>query len=201
MATVTGLTLVKRFTYRGDPNEEFSNTYHFKNAPPGDDPSWTVLMNDVVAAEKHCFPGDVFYSRAYGYDSDDDHAHHVFAHDFSQPGPPPAGTYPISGGVRCAGDQASCIVWAVDRLNSRGKRIYLRKYFHAAYMDANNHDDLDSNYSFALATFAVDPTGIQFIHGGIRSKKYADNVISSTVLPNITTRTLKRRGKRPVPKN
>lgn len=196
MAAVTGLTLVKRFPYRGDPLEEFSNTYHFKGGPPGDDPSWTVLMTDVVNLEKPILRPDVLFVRAYGYDSDDPHAHHVFAHDFTVPGPPPAGSSALGGNLM-AGDQASLVWWKTDKLSSRGKPIYLRKYFHHGHVDTTSGDNLLASYRAALQNYS---TAANLIHGGLRGRRQDSNVVLSDASPFVTTRTLKRRGKRPLPR-
>jgi hypothetical protein len=198
MAAVTGLTVVKRFTYRTDPTEEFSNTYHFKNPPPGDDASWQVLLDDVVNHEKAVFPPDVFYARAYGYDSDDPNAHNVFVHEYPDTGGP-AGTFPITGSfARFAGDQASLCLWTTSRLNTRGKKIYLRKYFHAGFTESAGGDALETTYLVALQNF-VGLTGIQAVHGGLRSLGHDETIVGYGVSPYVTTRTLKRRGKRPPP--
>src|SRR5262252_505980 len=122
MAAVTGLTVVKSFTYRDVPGEEFANTYHFKGPPPGDDASWLVLLNDVVAQERTCYPAAVSWVRSYGYDSDDPAANHVFFHDFNQPGPPPTGSLTApAGGTLMAGDQAAFMQWGTDGKSTRGK--------------------------------------------------------------------------------
>lgn len=193
MAAVTGLTLVKLFSYRGDAQEEFSNTYHFKGLPPGDDASWNVLLNDVVTQEKVLWPSTVKMSRAYGYNSDDPNAHHVFAHDYGTTGPP--GTFvPQSADHRMAGDQAACIWWKMDRLSSRGKPIYLRKYMHSGFTDQINVDNISSLYGAQLDQYASTMKGI---HGGLRSRSHDDNVVAQGHIPYATTRTLKRRGKRP----
>jgi len=196
MAAVTGLTLVKSFTYRGDATEEFSNTYHFKNAPPGNDSSWTVLMNDVVTQEKPVFPSWVHFVRAYGYDSDDPKAHHVFAHDFTVPGPPPTGTH-VEAGNRMAGDQAACVRWKTSRLNSRGKPIYLRKYLHAGFIDTAVADNLNTSYLNALLGYAELQVGVNSLHGGLRSRTHDEVVTAGAPISFVTTRTLKRRGRRP----
>jgi len=196
MAAVTGLTLVKKFTYRTNPNEEFSNTYHFKNSPPGDDASWTVLMNDVVAKERLVFPSSVSYSRAYGYDSDDAKAHHVFSHDFTVPGPPPIGGG-VSSAHPMAGDQAACVFWKTARLNSRGKPIYLRKYLHAGQMSTSDADILDTSYFNELEAYADITSGVNAIHGGLRSRLHDETIQDGHSTGWATTRTLKRRGKRP----
>lgn len=196
MATVTGLTVVKSFTYRGDATEEFSNTYHFKGAPPVGDTAWQTLLSEVVGKEQGALPASVKWSRAYGYDSDDPAAHHVFAYDYGTTGPPGAYVPIPATEIRIAGDQAACVWWRLDRLNTRGKPIYLRKYIHGGYVLNTDTDSLSTNWLNALRTYSGG-AGMMSIHGGLRSRSHDDNVQASDVIPYITTRTLKRRGKRP----
>lgn len=197
MAAVTGLTIVKGFTYRDDPSEEFSNTYHFKNPPPGDAASWGVVLNAALSKEQAIFPATTHFVRAYGYDSDDPNAHHVFSWDWTQPGPPPTGSFSGGGTLQMAGDQAACVEWMTSRLNSRGKKIYLRKYFHTGYMSSSDHDKLDVTWLGALNQFAGLTTGMNLVHGGLRSRTHDETLQVGSTIQWVTTRTLKRRGKRP----
>jgi len=198
MATVTGLTLVKRFTYRGDTMEEFSNTYHFKDAPPADATAWTALALAAWTAEAQAMHGGIKLVRAYGYDSDDPHAHAVWSKDYTVPGPPPSGTLTAPGGQSMAGDQAALVEWKTSRINSRGKPIWLRKYFHGGFADSANPDNLTAVYSTALTNYKGGaPLGIQGVGGGLRSRSHDETIAASKVSPYVTTRTLKRRGKRP----
>jgi len=196
VAAVTGLTLVKKFNYRSDTSEEFSNTYHFKDLPPGDDASWQVLMYDVLNEEKTVLNGGTTYTRAYGYNSDDPKASAVFSHDFVAAGSPPVGIFPGGSGHLMAGDQAGCVEWRLDRKNTRGKWIYLRKYFHGGLVSNTSPDSLEAIWVTALSNFAsvMHGTGM---HGGIRPRAYDANITATEVIPWVTTRTLKRRGKRP----
>jgi hypothetical protein len=197
VAAVTGLTLIKRFTYRGDPLEEFSNTYHFKGPPPGDNASWQQLAIDAWNREGLVLPSSVTLVRAYGYDSDDPKAPHVWTLDFTVPGPPPAGQFPSGPGMM-AGDQAACVWWKTSRLNTRGKAVYLRKYLHSGFIDDLDSNALKATYATALTTFAgTGANGIQSVHGGLRSRTHDENVQAAGHVPWVTTRTLKRRGKRP----
>lgn len=203
IGTCTRLTMVKSFTYRGNPNEEFSNTYTFKVGTPPDAASWTVLMNDVLAQERAIFTGDVNFVRAYGYDSNDPKKAHVFAHDFTVPGPPPTGTMPnVAGAARFAGDQAACVWWLLDRKSDKGKPTYLRKYIHHGFTDSGGGDSLSAVYFDTLASYATAMVSLQ---GGLTSPggpKDDDpgpggSVVGHGVIGWSTTRTLKRRGKRP----
>ena len=110
MAAVTGLTLIKRFTYRGDPLEEWSNTYHFNGAPPGDAASWKVLAGDLINLERHCYDATNTVVRAYGYDSDDPTAHSVWEYNYELQGEEVAGDFVIGAdGTKGSGDQAALL--------------------------------------------------------------------------------------------
>jgi len=198
VATVTGLTLIKQFTYRGQAGEEFSNTYWFKNNPPGGPDNWDVLANDILVIEQRIFPSTVTFSRAIGYDSNDDHAQHVYQTNFAVPGPPPQGTFAATAGdIEMAGDQAACIQWPTDRIAGKGKRTYLRKFMHAGYVAPGAPADaLSNDYGAALILYG-DQMRTQ--HGGLRSRLNDLNVVGTSVSPWVTTRTLKRRGKKKKP--
>lgn len=199
MASVTGLTIVKRFTYRDDPTEEFSNTYHFKSPPPSTPAAWGTLLNSALVEEKKVFPVTTTYARAYGYDSDDPNAHHVFSWDWTLSPPAPTGSYPGGAGLPIAGDQAACCEWLTSRLSSRGKKIYLRKYLHSGYRSTTDVDKLDGAYLTALNTYVGLASGMNTVHGGLRSRTHDETLQAGTAIQWVTTRTLKRRGKRPKP--
>jgi hypothetical protein len=89
----------------------------------------------------------------------------------------------------------------MDRLSKKGKPIFLRKYVHAGEMAATDPDQLDNDFVTALDSFA---TQVNNLHGGLRTGPRvaldpipADSVVSHHVIPYSTTRSLKRRGKRP----
>jgi hypothetical protein len=198
MAAVTSIILVKSFPYRDSTAEEFSNRYYFRSLPPGDNASWVILADDLARLEKAVFPPTVKYTHAYGYNDDAANAQAVFDHDFTQETNPPIGTY-LSAEEPCAGDQAAFIWYRTNRKNSRGKWIYLRKYFHGCTVDAANRDKIDAAHFTAYMTLVneLHPAAGAF-HGGIRSRTHADDMLASGVGEWVTTRTLKRRGKRPL---
>ena len=195
MATVTALTLVKKFLYRGDANEEFSNTYHFKGSPPGNDASWDVLTNDVVVLEQKVLDPTVTFVRALGYDSNDVHAIHVYQQNFAIPGPPPTGQFaPPAGAHRMAGDQAFLMRWGTDIVsNPGGKKIYLRKYFHGGWIQDSDPDVIAPELAAAMLNYGELMEGV---HGGLRSSAHDLNVVGAFPSSYVTTRTLKRRGKK-----
>jgi len=201
VAAITGVTLVKRFSYRGDALEEFSSKYHFAGPPPGDDASWSVLVTDLKNIEAAIYTSDVTYVQAYGYNSDVYSDPHVYVKDWTVPGPPPTGSATLTGGNPVAGDQAAVVEWKMNRLSKKGKPIFLRKYHHHGRVTASSPDQVEAGYKAVLDTYA---TAVAAFHGGMRTgPRYkldpipADAVVSHEVFPWITTRTLKRRGKRP----
>jgi hypothetical protein len=200
VASLLGITLVQQMTYRGDNTEEWSNTYHFRNAPPSDDAGWLTVITNLANHVKTVLPDTGKIIRAYGYDTDDDKPVTVFVHDFLQAGTAIDGTYaPTGTDFPMAGDQAAFSWWKINKRNSRGKWIYLRKYWHDGFCDFANPDLLGPAYAAALEalTLELDEGGGAF-QGGIRARKHSDAVFGHGVSPYTTTRTLKRRGKRPL---
>jgi hypothetical protein len=90
------------------------------------------------------------------------------------------------------------VEWRTARKNSRGKWIYLRKYFHAAHVSHLNVDDLSDGQSIVYNAYATKMSDGTLSAGRkIRSQKQDEVIEEHRVSPYITTRTLKRRGKRP----
>lgn len=193
--------MVKRFTYRGDATEEWSNTYHFRSAPPADATAWGTLVSDLADIEVPILNSFTHIVRAYGYDSDDPDAVSVYTKDWDVDGGAPVGTYAYSSGTESmlAGDQAAFVWWQLDVKNSRGKWIYLRKYLHGGFSTLGGPDTLSTAYKTALGTYtdALDFASGAF-HGGIRRRADDADVLVNGVNPYTTTRTLHRRGKRPL---
>lgn len=197
MAAVCGITLVKKFTYRADPNEEYANTYHFSGSVPSDNTAWTALFDALVAQEKTVYPSTTLVVQGYGYATDNPADNSVWSHDVHSS--PVAGTLSMTSGLKSMGDSAVWVRWKTSRLNSKGKPIYLRKYFHpACQLDSTHPDDIQAAQSAALLAFGTKLMDGSFIDGRtIRSQANAETIISRSASTVLTTRTLKRRGKRP----
>lgn len=195
MATVTGLTLVKTFTYRGNANEQFSNTYHFTSAPPTSDGQWLSVANQIVAIEQLVFPASVSFHSATGHSTDNPHDPATFSHDYTLTPPAPVGTYvPSASEFPIAGDQAAFVWWLMNYKSTKGKPVYLRKYLHAGYVENLPHpDNVGTKYAAALETYGNQ---MQSIWGGLRSVSKPGGVSAHGHGTFITTRTLKRRGKK-----
>jgi hypothetical protein len=209
VATATGLTIVKRFNYRGDPNEEYSNSYWFTpTTPPADDTAWRALLDAVVLVEKTIYPASCQVIRAYGYNDDTGHkpgdegavAGAVYNVDLRvAPNTPVAGTL-ATGGIELApGDAAVWERWKTNRRTSPGsKPIYIRKYFHPALGNGTDADLVATAQKNALNALGAKlddgslPGGRKITVAG-----RSDVILSHGCSNFMTTRTLKRRGRRP----
>lgn len=193
--------MVKKFAYRGDATEEWSNTYHFRSAPPSDSTEWATLVSALAAIEVPILNPYTSIVRAYGYDTDDEKPVSVYTKDWEVDGGAPVGTYSYSSGTEApmAGDQACFVWWKLDVKNSRGKWIYLRKYIHGGYSVVGGPDSVSTAYKTALGTYAaaLDYADGAF-EGGIRRRSDDAEVLDHGVGQYTTTRTLHRRGKRPL---
>lgn len=200
-----GLTIVKKFTYRGDANEEYSNTYWFTGTTPVDAAAWKTLADAVIAQEKTVYPSSVKAVRAYGYDSPNDTTgeHAVWSYDYEGAVETVAGTYSTTGLDIMAGDAATWIRWRTDRRTSPGgKLIYLRKYFHPAVRASGSIDSVATSWRSAAVTFGSYLVGATVpgsrklcaMHHTEDAASFASDDVEAALY--VTTRTLKRRGKR-----
>jgi hypothetical protein len=193
------MTLVKRFPYRGDATEEFSNQYWFTGATPATAADWLALFTALTTVEKACYPSTVKIVRGYGYSSTADDAAAVYVRDLVPSATTIAGTLAAGGtGIISPGDAAGWIRWKTDRLTSKGKAIYLRKYFHQVYaQDSTANDTLSPHQATAYNTFAAKLWDGTFLDARkITGRGHTDTIVGASASPYITTRTLKRRPKR-----
>lgn len=196
MAATPSLTIIKLFQYRG-ADEEWGNTYHFSGGTPADDTHWKALADAVIADEKTCYKSTSAVVRGYGHVPGTNHA--IWTYDYLHGSGHVPGTLGLTGGYdSMAGDQAGVLEWPTAAFTTRGKRIYLRKFFHDGGQGTSSHvDEIDP----ACIT-AYDAFGAAWVSGYISATyKIAgpQGAAGGTprTLPYVTTRTLKRRGKRP----
>lgn len=194
------LVIIKRFTYRGDATEEYSNKYFYLGSDPADATAWRAFFDAVVLQEKTLYPAAVSVVGGYGYDSDSEDATAVWTVDLTvSPNVVVPGTLSTGAGVYSAGDDAVWIRWGTSRFNSKGKRIYLRKFFHpAASAAATGGDAVHGTWKTAANAYAAKwHSGTDFGNRTISAQGHDDTIVGHGVSDYITTRTLKRRGKRP----
>jgi hypothetical protein len=198
LANITGMTIVHTFPYRAESDEDFTNTYWLSVAVPATTAQWDTIRDNLLASTRPLFPSTVKFLRVIGYDSSEPGATSVYSYDWPA-GSLPVGAYsPAVGEQHMAGDQAACIEWQCDLKSVKGKPVFLRKYMHSGYVEAGTPDNLGLTYLAALQQHARDclPGGAI---GGLRSPHAQRFAVSEHVIPYVTTRTLKRRGKRKRP--
>ena len=200
VATGTGITLIKTLDYRAAV-EEWSNHYHLTGTPPSSPSAWRTLFDALVAAEKTLYNGGVTVIGGYGYDDDATTAHAVWSVDLRvTPDTPVGGTFATTG-HQFPGDAAAWCRWKLNRNNSKGKPIYLRKYFHGALgLVSPTGDQTDTILAAQVTAYAAFATLLD-TGAGVGGTHIRDtggaSIVSNGCSSFITTRTLKRRGKRP----
>jgi len=188
--------------------EEFANDYIWaEGAPDNDDTQfWTQLSTQLVQIEQQIFDASVQYTSMYGWNNTDPHEPHVFFRTFPTDANWQGKFVPGVGDIAGAGDQAAYIRWLGSKKSKAGKPTYFRKYPHRPWTSSTDRDKLSPDYLAALTAYASSSIWTlkgTFINQFDQNKYNAgDNYATGpgTVSPWVTTRSLKRRGKRPVPK-
>jgi hypothetical protein len=189
-----GITIIKSFAYRGG-TEEWSNQYHLSDN--GSDPAaWRAIVDDAIALEQPVVSDHVTFLRALCYDDTDSDS--VYTYDLADFAGTVLGTL-VSGALYpLSGDDACWVRWDTGRRSSTGKKIYLRKYFHDVwYEDAAHRDYVASAQRTALQALG---DGMLTAFSGSVSMVGPDGNVPpgpAATSPYVTTRTLKRRGRRP----
>ena len=194
------MVLIKRFTYRGDTNEEWSNRYYLTGADPTSNAQWLTLFNQLAQIERSLYTADHKITRAYGYVNDSPNAAAVYTRDLKAQNAEVPGEH-VAAGLKMPGDVAGIVRWRTSRLTSKGKNIYLRKFMHGCFgLDANPDNvhttQLAKYTNFAQWLASGTETGGRTIRGPGQASEI---ILASQGMPFLTTRTLKRRGKRPTP--
>lgn len=198
--TLPSLTIVKTMEYRGAP-EEFSNTYFFTGDLPPDPAHWKALADAVILEEKAILLASTTIVRAIGHQAGQSVA--VWSYDYEANSEEVVGTYsPTGTEMAQGGDSAVWIRWSTDQLTSKGKPIYLRSYFHPAIAAGATSTTRDTTAAtWVTAAQAYGDAWIAGFSDGTETHHRAGphGVVGlvATPSPDVTTRTLERRGKRP----
>jgi hypothetical protein len=150
LVAAPGVVLYKTFAYRG-ATEEWGNTYHFTGTAPSDPAGWRSLVDALVLLEKTVLATFVTIERAICYENTDDSS--VYSYDLSAFAGTVHGTYdPTSSSDRVQeGGTSYMCRWDTGRRSSKGKAIYLRKYWHPA-MAASADPDAVSGFLLSRTT-------------------------------------------------
>lgn len=190
-----GITVIKSFTYRGS-EEEYSNTYHFVGSAPSDDVGWRSLADDLITLEHYIYDAETSVVRALCYEDTDDDS--VYTYHLADFGGPVSGALLVGGDdIPCPGDAAVWCAWDTGKRSTKGKPIWLRKYFHPAYRDSGDDDTISATQKADLVSFATSALSASGDWPGIADKDGDAPTGSTRVADYVTTRTLKRRGRRP----
>ncbi len=197
MAVIQAI-IVKNFLYRGQ-TEEFATVYHLDGTEPADGSAWDTLLNTIMGCEKLVSSPAITFTDGYGYNAGSWETKPTTADRHHQWTTSNVGTFSMTGREPLSGDTAYWVRWATGDTNTKGKPIYLRKYFHPGLFDTGNSQDLvPTALRTALVTYADKFTDGTTLGGSLTICRPNGHHGSTAVAATYnTTRTLKRRGKRP----
>jgi hypothetical protein len=195
MATTPSITIVKRFLYRGNI-EEWSNSYHFSGGAPIDNPGWLALGTAIWNQEKRAIATSCKVVQYYGY-LPGQVASVAQIDRRLEPEADRAGGLAVSGSEALAGDQV-VMVRALVGNSVKGKKVYIRKYYHASAQSTVELDKVSGVLADTLTNIGLKltdgtlPGGVKWCgpNGAVATQPQGS--------PWVTTRTLKRRSKRPL---
>lgn len=200
--TSPSITIVHKFTWRGDTNEEWQTTYHFDGATPSSDVRWKALADAIIASEKTIYTSQVKVVRAFGHEPSNKIA--VWGYDYENGTGAVSGTLAVPSGTYMPGDIAAWLRWRTAAKTSLGKPIFLRNYYHGVYDNGTalgtSTDQLATPQKTAMEAFgAAWVTGFSdgvATHHRCGPRGAVGSVPQAST--NLTTHSLKKRGKRQV---
>lgn len=196
MASSGSITIVKEFSYRGKL-EEWSNNYHFLGTPPASDTEWQALGQAIFNLEKPFLGQQVRLVQIYGYSP-------LFTVSVAQidlhltSGTPFIGTRTTNVTDRLAGDQAVMLRAQVGN-SVKGKKVYIRKFWHGSAASTTDPDQAAGDVVTAMNNAGGKLTDGTLPGGAKWCSPNGVVGVTPQASPFLTTRTLKRRGKRPSP--
>jgi hypothetical protein len=187
---------VKSFTYRDQTGEEWSNRYHFQGDPPSTPSDWRDLCDDFAALEAAVLTTQSNIIRFLCYAADGDPT--VYSYDLAAFGGVVPGTWALGAGSQgwVSGDVAYLIRWNTGRLSTKGKPVYLFKYYHGGASSDSDRDKPPASLETAMGTFGNTVRSASGNWPGLADKN-GDEPVGYLAETYLTTRTLKRRGRRP----
>lgn len=190
---IVGCSITKTTTWRGI-EEEFSNVYHFDSAA---DTTSQQIIDGVVTAEAAILGANVNFIGAKVWGPTDGFA--LQSRMLLQV--TLARTGSVSGGAQTAKELSAVVQWDTGRINSRGGRIFLRKYLHLGMLinvdegAAKGNTPMGGPTLAALKAYADDVQNAVGISGASLSDKKGRKLplnTNATVLPHLHTRQFRR---------
>lgn len=192
MASTGSVIIVKRFTYRGNL-EEWSNRYYLTGTMPTTDVGWDGLFSAIHTSEKTCYPATHSIVREYGYVAGNDIAQRV--RDLSTT--PVAGTMATTGGAEAPGDAAAVLRMTTTKLTTKGRHVYLRKFFHGAIHTTGAPDTLLPAQKTALEAHGAFMIGGTLSGSAKWSAEDGTAGVTAQALPYVMYRQLRKGHRRP----
>ena len=191
MPDTPSIVIEKLFTYRGQP-EEWSNRYHFLGSTPSSLAEWKALALAIWAQERTFCNTSTRFNGFLGYNAGDNTANAIMGPDDLTTAEKSQGAL---SGNNVPGDSAVWVRWATGERGSKGRPIYLRKYFHG--VGTTGTDEIVGTARTAMLAYATKMTDAS-LPGGFKICGPQGAPGGTPKVPTyITTRTLKRRGKDP----
>jgi len=195
------LVIVKEFDYRGK-REEWQSIYSFDPGAAFDDATWLIRANTVISHLQPAFDATTSFIRAYGYKPNE--AVSSWVHDYTAGGATPqVGTGVFTQGTKMSGDVAATFRFLSPEPSVKGKKVYIRKFWHGVYDESGSPDNLNVGQMAAISSFAnawnadqIHPGFTPWSPGVEGSGRNAVKCSGPHVEPYLTTRTRHRRGKR-----
>jgi hypothetical protein len=190
---IVGVSVTKSTLWRGI-NEEFSNVYHYDAAA---DTTSQQIADSVVAAERALHGSNVTFKgvKVWGpTDGPKEQSVMLLQQTLT-------GNGSQLSGVPTAKELAIVVQWDTGRKNSRGGRIFLRKYIHLGMMSGGTEDMAKGNTAMVAAvtdpvvTYANKVKNAVGISGANITDKKGRGLPLGTaaqVLPHMHTRQFRR---------
>ncbi len=141
---ILGCSVTKSTTWRGI-SEEYTNVWHFDATV---DTTSKEVADAVVAAERALFSGNVNFKKVQVWGPADGtklQSQMLLQEDLTGQGTA------FEGSVM-AKELTAVVSWDTGRVNSRGGRIFLRKYLHLGRLNLSDEEAAKGNTALPVAT-------------------------------------------------